>query len=76
MAGVWANYGRTLFAEQAERKDILGVRVPGRAHWEVQAGYATPVGSLRLGMGGLDGEAPFYYVRLGSDLRLGFGEDD
>jgi hypothetical protein len=76
MAGAWRHYGNTFFAEQSVRRDIGGWRLPGRAHWEAQAGYATPLGSLRVGMGGLDGETPFYYVRLGSDLELGFGEGE
>lgn len=74
-AGAWRNYGNAFFPEQRVRRTILGMRFPGRAHWEAQAGYATPFGSLRVGMGGLDGKRPFYYVRIGSDARLGFGEE-
>jgi hypothetical protein len=74
-AGAWRNYGETFFPEQRLRRDILGMEIPGRAHWEAQAGYATPFGSLRAGLGGLDGEAPFYYIRIGSDAKLVFGED-
>lgn len=76
MAGAWRHYGETFFAEQSERRNLGGWRLPGRGHWEAQAGYATPLGSLRVGLGGLDGEAPFYFVRLGSDLELGFGEGE
>lgn len=72
-AGAWRNYGTAFFPEQRKRRTVLGISFPGRAHWEAQAGYATPFGSLRVGMGGLDGEAPFYYLRIGSDTRLGLG---
>jgi hypothetical protein len=75
-AGAWRNYGSTLFEKQAERHDLFGMASPGRAHWEAQAGYATPLGALRVGMGGLDGETPFYYVRLGASLELGFADWD
>ena len=69
-AGAWRNYGPVFFPEQLQRRSLLGISFPGRAHWEAQAGYATPLGSLRVGLGGLDGEAPFYYIRIGSDARL------
>ncbi len=75
-AGAWRNYGPTLFESQLEEHDIFGTKLPGHAYWEAQAGYATPLGSLRMGMGGLSGEAPFYFVRMGSSLGLGFGEGD
>lgn len=76
MAGAWRHYGQTFFPVQSERRNLMGWRLPGRMHWEAQAGYATPLGSLRVGLGGLDGEPPFYFVRLGSDLELGFGEGE
>ncbi len=52
------------------------IRRPIRFHWETQAGYATPLGYLRAGMGARVGELPFYYLKLGADLGLGFGEVD
>jgi hypothetical protein len=41
-----------------------------RAYWEIQAAYATPLGPLRAGLGGLDGEKPIVFLRLGADLDL------
>jgi hypothetical protein len=66
-AGAWNNYGPAFFPEQSRLRPLLGQRVAGRAFWEVQAGYLTPFGSLRIGAGGLDGETPFYFLRIGSD---------
>lgn len=74
-AGAWTHYGETFFQEQSETRSLFGTRFRGRAHWEAQAGYATPFGSLRIGLGGLDGERPFYYFRIGSDAAWGFWED-
>lgn len=65
-AGAWRNYGSAFFPEQRRPRDVFGFRFPGRAHWEIQAGYSTPLGTLRVGAGGLGGEPPFYYLRLGS----------
>ena len=75
-AGAWRNYGTALYAHQLVYNDAFGVRLPGRGYWEAQAGYATPLGAFRVGLGGLSGEPPFYFVRLGSSLGLGFGEAD
>jgi hypothetical protein len=74
-AGAWNNYGPGFFPEQTRLRPLLGQRIAGRAFWEVQAGYLTPFGSLRIGAGGLDGETPFYYIRIGSDARWGMDED-
>jgi hypothetical protein len=67
--GGYRQYGpATFFADQLDERI--------RFHWETQAGYATPLGYLRAGMGGRDNESPFYYLKLGADLSLGFGEMD
>jgi hypothetical protein len=74
-AGAWNNYGPAFFPEQSRLRPLLGQKIAGRAFWEVQAGYLTPFGSVRIGAGGLDGETPFYYFRIGSDARWGMDED-
>jgi hypothetical protein len=74
-AGAWSNAGNAFFPEQSRLRPLLGQRIAGRAYWEVQAGYLTPFGSLRLGAGGLSGETPFYYFRIGSDASWGMDED-
>jgi hypothetical protein len=67
VAGVYSHYGTNAFTvDQLNR--------PLRKHWEAQAGYAMPFGFLRGGMGTLDGESPVYFIKLGADLALGFGE--
>jgi hypothetical protein len=74
-AGAWGNYGATFFPEQSRLHSLFGQRIAGRAYWEAQGGYLTPIGSLRIGAGGLYGESPFYYIRIGSDARWGMDED-
>lgn len=47
---------------------------PLRTHWEAVLGVSTPLGPLRAGLGGLDGDKPLYFIKIGTDLSLGFGE--
>jgi hypothetical protein len=65
-----------LFAEQEDYKTYGDWIIPYRAHWEVQAGYLTPLGSLRAGMAGVEDGRPFYYVHFGTGFELGFDLDD
>lgn len=74
-AGAWSNSGPAFFPEQSRRRPLFGQRIAGRGYWEFQGGYLTPFGSLRIGAGGLSGETPFYYIRIGSDSRWGMDED-
>lgn len=74
-AGAWSNYGPAFFPEQGRLRPLFGQRIAGRGFWELQAGYLTPFGSVRIGAGGLDGESPFYYFRIGSDARWGMDGD-
>ena len=73
--GAYRKYGVELLETNAEpprlwdRKDL-----PFQGHWEGQAAYATPWGTLRAGMGGLEGSAPFYFLRMGAGFKLGFEE--
>jgi len=64
IAGGFRHLHPILFTRQAE--------IRTRYHWEAQAGFATPLGVLRAGAGGLDGEKPVFYLRIGAGLRLGF----
>lgn len=41
-----------------------------RIYWETQGSYATPLGPLRAGLAGVQGELPTYFIRLGADLDL------
>lgn len=72
IAGAYRNYGRVLFPGQAEYLSYDHRDIPYHAHWEAQAGYATPLGNLRVGLAGLDDGKPFYFIRLGSGFELGF----
>ncbi|MDB5103633.1 MAG: hypothetical protein JWP91_1322 [Fibrobacteres bacterium] len=72
IAGAYRNYQPALFGVQAEPHRAFGREIPFTPHWEAQAGYATPVGTLRIGMGAVEGGAPFYYLRMGAGLHLGF----
>ncbi|MDB5049789.1 MAG: patatin-like phospholipase family protein [Fibrobacteres bacterium] len=72
IAGAYRNYGGTFFPEQAELGSFGGQEIPFRFHWEVQAGYVTPLGTLRAGLGSVEDDAPIYFLRLGSGFELGF----
>lgn len=61
-AGGFRHYGEALL-------DGLGDDYT-RVYWEAQASCATPIGPFRIGMAGLQGERPIYFVRLGADLDL------
>ena len=67
--GGYRQYGQNAFFQDQVSK-------PLRGHWEIQAGYATPVGVLRAGMGSLVDGPPVFFLKLGADLGLGFGEAD
>jgi hypothetical protein len=62
MAGGFRHYGRHLVEGYAE--DFT------RLYWEAQVSCATPVGPIRAGLGGLEGESPTYFLRIGADLDL------
>jgi hypothetical protein len=72
IAGGYHNYGPALYEGQLETHPWNGMEIPFAPYWEAQAGYVTPLGTLRAGMGALDGQSPFYYVRIGAGLGLGF----
>jgi hypothetical protein len=72
IAGGYHNYGPALYEGQLAPRHWKGTEIPFTPHWEAQAGYVTPLGTLRAGMGAVDGQSPFYYVRIGAGLGLGF----
>ncbi len=76
IAGAYRNYGPLLYAEQADYKTFGGGKIPYRVHWEAQAGYLTPLGAVRAGMGGFEEERPFYFFRIGTGFELGFDKDE
>jgi hypothetical protein len=76
IAGGYHNYSPVLYPQQEEYKTINGVKLPFRAHWEAQLGYATPIGALRAGVAGLEDDSPFFYLSLGCNLDLGFERRD
>jgi hypothetical protein len=65
LAGAFQFFGPKVFPERSDR--------PVRGYWEVQGAYATPVGPLRGGIGGLEGERPAVFLRFGADLSLAEG---
>lgn len=62
MAGGFRLYGRSLTEGSAD--DFT------RLYWEAQVSYATPAGPIRAGLGGMEGDAPTYFIRFGADLDL------
>jgi hypothetical protein len=62
MAGGFRHYGEALLEGLGD--DFT------RVYWETQASCATPLGPFRVGMAGVQGERPIYFVRLGADLDL------
>ena len=75
IAGGYHNYGPALYEGQLSPRHWNGMEIPFTPHWEAQAGYVTPLGTLRAGMGAVDGQSPFFYVRIGAGLGLGFDEE-
>lgn len=75
IAGGYHNYGPALYEGQLAPRHWNGMEIPFTPHWEAQAGYVTPLGTLRAGMGAVDGQSPFFYVRIGAGLGLGFDEE-
>lgn len=62
MTGGFRLYGRAL-------TDGLGLDFT-RIYWETQGSYSTPLGPLRAGLAGVQGELPTYFIRFGADLDL------
>ncbi|GEM_PF-4093698 len=75
IVGGYRNYEPALLPEQLDSHVTGGRELPFTPHWEAQAGYVTPLGTLRVGMAGIEGGKPFYYIRLGAGLNLGFDGD-
>lgn len=72
IAGGYQDYGPALYEELAPPQHFLGTDPLFIPYWEAQAGYVTPLGTLRAGMGAVDGQSPFFYLRIGAGLGLGF----
>jgi hypothetical protein len=72
IGGAFRTYRAIPFQGRDDYREIYGRKLPVRIHWEIQGGYATPLGTFRVGMGGLEDRQPFYYFRLGSGFNLGF----
>jgi hypothetical protein len=72
IVGAYRIYEPALFSQQLLVHEAYGIKLPFTPHWEAQAGYATPLGTLRVGLGAIEGGKPFYFVRLGAGLGLGF----
>jgi hypothetical protein len=70
--GGYRNYEPAIFLEQAAPHRWNGREIPFTPHWEAQAGYVTPLGTVRAGFAGIEGGVPFFYLRLGAGLKLGF----
>ncbi len=75
IVGAYGDYGPALFTTGREPR-LWGMASPMQGFWEAQAGYATPLGALRAGVAAIEGASPFYFLRLGANLDLGFEGTD